>query len=433
MSNDAIAAISFVVLFALMLLRVPVGIAMGLVGLGGFGYINGPIAALNLLAQSPLRTATDPNFAIIPMFILMGALASTSGMSRELFMAANAFLGRFRGGLGIATIAACGGFSAICGSSVATAATFSRVAYPEMQRHGYPASFSAGVIAAGGTLGILIPPSVAFALYGIITQQDVGKLFIAGIVPGLLAIGLLVLTVVLIGALHKGYLPAGIRTPWSGKLTALRKVWAVTLLFVFVIGGLYGGIFTANEAAGMGAVGALVISVLRGKMNLASAMQALVDSIRTTASVFVILIGAIMFGYFLALTQTPQSLTTALTESGLNRYTILALIVVFYLVLGCLMDAMAMIVLTVPILYPLVLALGFDPIWFGVLLVVLIELGLVTPPMGMNVFVIKSVLKDLSIATIFKGVMPFVGALMLLLLLLIAFPEIVTWLPASMG
>jgi C4-dicarboxylate transporter DctM subunit len=432
MSTDAVAVAGFVGLFALMLLRVPVGIAMGLVGVVGFGYLAGFEPALKLLAQSPIRTATDFSFGVIPLFLLMGAFCSSSGMSRELFRAANTFLGHFRGGLGIATIAACGGFAAICGSSVATAATFSAVAYPEMRRHNYPQSFATGVIAAGGSLGIMIPPSTVFAVYGLITQQDIGKLFIAGIVPGIVAVSMYIATINIIGLVRPGFLPAGERSPWKERIDSLRGIWAVVLLFLFVIGGLYGGLFTATEAAGMGAGGAFLIALLRGRLSPSDFRQCLVDSLRTTAAIFTILIGALLFGYFLTITQTPQKLTMFLTGLGLGRYEVLAVIMLMYLVLGCIMDAMAMIILTVPIIFPVITTLGFDPIWFGVIIVMTVELGLIHPPVGMNVFVIKGVVKDVKISTIFYGVAPFVVTDILRLGLLIAFPILATWLPSKM-
>jgi C4-dicarboxylate transporter DctM subunit len=433
MSTDAVAVTGFVSLFALMLLRVPVGIAMGLVGVLGFGYMIGDIGpALKLLAQSPIRTATDAEFAVIPLFLLMGAFASASGMSRELFRASNTFLGHFRGGLGIATIVACGGFAAICGSSVATAATFSKVAYPEMRQYGYPQSFATGVIAAGGSLGIMIPPSTVFAVYGLITEQDIGRLFIAGILPGLLAVGMYVATINIIALLRPGFLPAAPRHSWAERIAAARDIWAVVLLFVFIIGGLYGGLFTATEAAGMGAGGAFIISVLRQKLSRADFWRCLIESLRTTAAVFTILIGALIFGYFLTITQTPQKITEFLTGLGLERYGVLVLIMLMYLVLGCIMDAMAMIILTIPIIFPVIKTLGFDPIWFGVIIVMTVELGLIHPPVGMNVFVIKSVIKDVKLSTVFYGVLPFVVTDILRLAVLIAFPILATWLPSHM-
>jgi C4-dicarboxylate transporter DctM subunit len=433
MSTDAVAIIGFVSLFTLMMLRVPVGIAMGTVGVLGFGYLIGDLSpALRLLAQSPIRTATEAEFAVIPLFLLMGAFASASGMSKELFRASNTFLGHLRGGLGVATIAACGGFAAICGSSVATAATFSRVAYPEMRAHGYPQSFATGVIAAGGSLGIMIPPSTVFAVYGLITEQDIGKLFIAGILPGLLAVAMYMSTITAISVIAPKYLPKTPKHSWAERLEALRDVWAVVLLFVFIIGGLYAGMFTATEAAGMGAAGALIISLARRKLSRADFWRCLVESLRTTASVFTILIGALLFGYFLTITQTPQKLTTFLTGLGLSSYGVLVLIMLMYLVLGCIMDAMAMIILTIPIVFPVVKALGFDPIWFGVVIVMTVELGLIHPPVGMNVFVIKSVVKDVKLSTVFKGVLPFVVTDIIRLAILIAFPVIATWLPSHM-
>lgn len=432
MSPDTVAILGFVALFALMLLRVPVGIAMGLVGLAGFGYLAGAGPALNLLAQSPLRTATAGEFAVIPMFLLMGALASTSGMSRELFRAANSFLGHFRGGLGIATIAACGGFAAICGSSVATAATFSSVAYPEMRRYGYPQSFATGVVAAGGTLGIMIPPSTVFAVYGLITEQDIGKLFVAGIIPGIVAVTMYIVTINIIGMARPNFLPTGPRSSWAERGAAIRDIWAVTLLFVFIIGGLYGGLFTATEAAGAGAAGAFIIAVLRRRLSWTEFWRSCAETVRTTAAVFTILIGALLFGYFLTITQTPQKVTAFLTGLGLGKYGVLILIMVMYLVLGCIMDAMAMIILTIPIVFPVIKALGFDPIWFGVIIVMTVELGLIHPPVGMNVFVIKSVIKDVRISTIFYGVLPFVATDILRLAILIAFPILATFLPSHM-
>jgi len=432
MSTEAVAIIGFVVLFVLMLLRVPVGMAMGLVGVSGFAYLNGGGPALKIVGHTSMRTVTDWNFAVIPMFLLMGSFATTSGMSRELFRAGNAFLGHLRGGLGIATIAACGGFAAICGSSVATAATFSRVAYPEMRRYGYPQSFATGVIAAGGTLGIMIPPSTVFAVYGLITEQDVGKLFIAGVVPGILAVAMYMVTITAIGLIRPNYLPAGPHSTWPERFEAMRDIWATLILFAFVIGGIYGGLFTATEAAGMGAAGAFIIGVVRRRLSLGDIRRSLLEATRTTAAVFTVLIGAILFGYFLTITQTPQNVTAFLTGLGIGKYGVLALIMVMYLVLGCLMDALAMIILTVPIVFPVIVALGFDPIWFGVIIVMTVELGLIHPPVGMNIFVIKSVVEDVKISTIFYGVIPFIITDLIRLVILIAFPIIALWLPSHM-
>ena len=432
LSPDAVAVIGFVALFTLMLLRVPVGMAMGLVGVCGYSYIAGSGPALKLIGQTSMRTVTDYTFGVIPMFMLMGAFVSVSGVSRELFRAANAFIGHLRGGLGVATVLACGGFAAICGSSVATAATFSSVAYPEMRRFGYPQSFSTGVIAAGGTLGAMLPPSTVLAVYAILTQQDIGKLFMAGIVPGLLAMAMYVMTIFIIVKVRPDWLPRGETTTWAQRFAGLKDVWAPLVLFVFVIGGLYGGFFTPTEAGGVGATGAFLLGVLRGKLDRAGILEALLSATRTAAAVFTVLIGALIFGYFLTITQTPQKLTGFLTELGLGPYGVLALIMLMYLVLGCLMDAMAMIILTVPIIFPVIVQLGFDPIWFGIIIVMTVELGLIHPPVGMNVFVIKSVVHDVSFMTIFKGVIPFVLTDILRLIILIAFPMIALWLPGRM-
>jgi C4-dicarboxylate transporter, DctM subunit len=436
MSTNAVAIIGFISLFGLMLLRVPVGMAMGLVGVSGFAYLVNGTAALKLVGQTSMRTVTDYTFGVIPMFLLMGTFVSNSGMSRELFRAANGFVGHLRGGLGIATVAACGGFAAISGSSVATAATFSAVAYPEMRRFGYPQSFSTGVIAAGGTLGAMLPPSTVLAVYGIITEQDIGKLFMAGIIPGLLAMTMYMGTITLIGLIRPDFLPRGPVLPWRERFAGLRDIWAPVILFVFVIGGLYGlpflPRFTPTEAGGVGATGAFVIGVVTGRLDREKILLSLLQATRTAAAVFTVLIGALIFGYFLTVTQAPQKVTEFLTSLGLGSYGVLAVIMLMYLVLGCLMDAMAMIILTVPIIFPVVTHLGFDPIWFGVIIVMTVELGLIHPPVGMNVFVIKSVVKDVSFSTIFKGVIPFVLTDLVRLVILIAFPILALWLPTRM-
>jgi len=301
-----------------------------------------------------------------------------------------------------------------------------------MRRFNYPQSFSTGVIAAGGTLGIMIPPSTVFAVYGLITEQDVGKLFIAGVLPGLLAVAMYMITVSLIGFARPTFLPRGERADWPERLSALKDVWATLLLFVFVIGSIYGGFATATEAAGVGAAGAFVIGLARRRLSWADIRRSLLESTRTTAAVFTILIGAILFGYFLTVTQTPQKITAVLTGLGLGPYGVLVLLMVLYLVLGCLMDALSMVILTIPIIYPVIISLGFDPIWFGVIIVMTVELGLIHPPVGMNIFVIKSVIEDVKISTIFYGVLPFIVTDILRLIILIVFPVIALYLPSQM-
>jgi len=431
-SPDAIAVLGFVVLFALMLLRVPVGMAMGLVGVTGYAYLSGGAPALKLVGQTSMRTVTSYQFGVIPMFLLMGAFVSHSGISRELFRAANTFIGHRKGGLGLATIVSCGGFAAISGSSVATAATFSAVAYPEMRRYGYPQSFATGVIAAGGTLGAMLPPSTVLAVYALITQQDVGKLFQAGILPGLLAMTMYMLTIGVITRVRPDFLPTVPKASWKERVAGIKDVWAPLTLFLLVIGGLYGGVFTPTEAGGMGASGAFLLGVLRGRLDRAGIRASLLQATRTAAAVFTVLIGALLFGYFLTITQVPQKVTEFLTGLGVGAYGVLALIMLMYLVLGCLMDALAMIILTVPIIFPVVTELGFDPIWFGVIIVMTVELGLIHPPVGMNVFVIKSVVQDVTFSSIFKGVLPFIATDILRLIILIAFPIIALWLPGRL-
>lgn len=426
---DLIAVGGFVVLFVLLLLRVPIGVALGLVGICGFAMIRGINPALNLLATSPVRVVTDFNLTLVPFFILMGVLATNSGMSREMFRAANAWFGQFRGGLALSTVAACGGFSAICGSSVATAATMTKVALPEMQRHGYREDVATGVIAAGGTLGSLIPPSVILVIYAYITENDVGQLFVAGVVPGLLAIALYMLTIL---TLHRRGLPPGTRFDWREALRALAPIWAVTLLFAAVIGVIYLGVATPTEAAAVGAFVTLVIGMARGRLTWPVILDSLVEALRTSVAVYTVLIGAILFGFFLAITRAPQRLTDWLVGLDLSAYGTLGLILLAFILAGCILDTMAMILLLVPIVYPVILSLGFDPIWFGIIVVTVAELGMITPPVGINVFVINTIARDIKLTTIFRGVLPFIFTDLVRLGLLVAIPAIVLWLPGTM-
>ncbi|KAA2317278.1 TRAP transporter large permease [Pseudooceanicola sediminis] len=427
---DIVAIAGFLALFGLMALRVPVGVAMGVVGLGGFAAITGWKPALNQLAIAPLRTITDYNTSLIPMFVLMGVFATRTGISSELFRAGQAWLGHRRGGLALATISACAGFAAISGSSVATAATMSKVALPEMRRAGYSDRLATGVVAGGGTLGILIPPSVVLAVYAFITEQNVGALFIAGIIPGLLAV------LMYMGTVQVAFgreLPRGVRVSLGDRLRSLRGIWAVVLLFVAIIGGIYGGIVTPTEAASAGAVLTALIGILRGRLNFRDMRACLIEALRTSVSIYTILMGAMLFGYFLAITQTPQKITAWLAGLDIGAYPTLALILLFFLIMGCILDAMAMIILLVPIVYPVIVQLGFDPIWFGIVVVMTVELGLITPPIGMNVFVINAIARDTSLMTIFRGVMPFVVVDILRLGIIVALPALVLWLPRTMG
>ena len=429
MDRDLVALLGFVGMFALMAVRVPIGIAMGIAGVGGFALLSGTTPALNLLANVPLSVLTDYNLIVIPMFILMGAFASHSGMSTELFKAGRAWLGHRRGGLALASIAACGGFSAINGSSVATAATMTQVALPEMRRAGYHPGFSAGLIAAGGTLGIMIPPSVIMVLYGIMTETDITKLFAAGIVPGIMAIGFYCLVVAIVARLRPDTMPRGERLGWGERFASLRPLWAVVVLFVFVLGGIYGGLFTVQEAAGVGAIGTLAIGMLRGRLGWKQIKAALIGALRVSSAIMMIVVGAYLFGYFLTITQFTQNAVEFLVHLPVGPYGVLALIMVGYLILGAVMDELAMILLTVPIVFPAMMQLGFDPVWFGVIVVMAVTFGMICPPVGMNVFVINSIARDVPLGAIYKGTMPFIAVDVLRLLILCAFPALSLWLP----
>lgn len=433
MDKNWIALGGFVLMFLLMAVRVPIGIAMGIAGVVGFGMIAGVTPALNLLANVPLSVVTDYNLSVIPMFILMGALCSNAGMSTELFRAGTAWFGHRRGGLALAAIAACAGFAAINGSSVATAATMSQVALPEMRKAGYDAGLSAGLIAAGGTLGIMIPPSVIFVLYGIMTETDITKLFFAGVVPGLLAVLLYAAVIMFIARRHPRNFPAGRTHTWGERLESLRELWSTLVLFMAVLGSMYAGWVTVTEAAGIGAAGALIIGVVRRRLNLFKIRHALVDSLRVSSAIMMIVVGAFLFGYFLTITQFTQKAVDLLVHLPIGAYGVLALIMVGYLILGAVMDELAMILLTVPIVFPAMMALGFDPVWFGVIVVMAVTFGMICPPVGMNVFVINSIARDISLTRIYRGTMPFIAVDVARLVILCAFPAISLWLPARLG
>ena len=430
MDRDLVAFAGFVLMFALMAVRVPIGIAMGITGVAGFAALSGPQAGLNLLANVPLSVVTDYNLSVIPMFILMGAFASHSGMSNELFRAGRVWLGHRRGGLALASIAACGGFAAINGSSVATAATMTQVALPEMRKAGYEPGFGAGLIAAGGTLGIMIPPSVILVLYAIMTETDISKLFAAGVIPGLLALAFYAAVVSVKARVHPASLPRGEPHTWPERWASARELWAVLLLFVFVLGGIYGGLFTVQEAAGIGAVGTLVIGLLRRRLRWPQIKAALVESLRVSSAIMMIVVGAYLFGYFLTITQFTQKAVNLLVSLPIGAYGVLALVMVGYLILGAIMDELAMILLTVPIVFPAMMALGFDPVWFGVIIVMAVTFGMICPPVGMNVFVINSIARDVPLMSIYRGTMPFIAVDVLRLVILCAFPALSLWLPS---
>jgi tripartite ATP-independent transporter DctM subunit len=367
--------------------------------------------------------------SVVPLFVLMGNLVTRAGMSTELYQAAYAFIGHRRGGLAMSTVLACAGFGAISGSSIATAATMARVAMPEMRRFGYDKSFAAGTIAAGGTLGILIPPSVIMVIYGIMTEQSIGALFAAGVVPGIVATLFYLGTAWNCVRRNPALGPPGERTSWAGRLTALRHIWGVVVLFLIVMGGMYGGLFTPTEAAGVGAMGGFLFALARGRLTPKILLEVLTESAQMTAMLFTILIGASIFANFVNFTSLPQDLQAFVSQFNVHPMMVVVAICFIYVILGTAMEELSMILLTVPIFFPLIVHLGLDPIWFGVLIVCVVEIGMISPPVGMNIFVISSLLPDVPTTGIWRGVMPFLFADILRLALLIAFPSITLWLP----
>lgn len=413
-------------------LGLPIAIAMMLVGVLGAVVILGLDPALAMFGQVGYETGKSYTLTVVPLFVLMGNLIVHARMADDLYAASNAWLGHHKGGLAMATVAACGGFSSVCGSSLATAATMARVAMPSMRRYGYSDRVASGVIAAGGTLGILIPPSVVLVLYGIITQQDIGKLFIAGLVPGLLGVVGYMLGVRLhfwwTGEQAQPY-P---RMPFLERIRALRGVAAVLALFAIVMGGIYLGVFTATEAAGIGAAGALLLALWRRALTWRSFYQLLVETAQTTAMMFAILIGAVAFSNFINLAGMPDDLAGWVQAADLSPMMVIMMILALYLVLGAVLESLSMLLLTVPIFFPIVSGLGFDPIWFGIVVVVVIEISMITPPVGMNVFVLNTVLPDTQLGTIFRGITPFLLMDLVRLLILVFVPAITLWLPSLM-
>ena len=426
------ALLGFGAIFLLALLRVPLAFAMGLVGLVGIGITIGWAPAFASTAQVVYETGFAYTLSVIPLFILMGNFVARAGLAHELFHAAYTFIGHRRGGLAHATIAACAGFGAICGSSIATAATMSKVAYPSMKKLGYSDAMSTGVIAAGGTLGIMIPPSTIMVIYGIITETHIGKLFAAGVIPGLMTAMLMMAAVVLMTWHDPEHAPAGEKFSWRERLIALRGIWGVLVLVFVVLGGIYGGIFTATEGAGIGAMGAFLFALARGALTWQILRQVLVESARTTAMLFTLLIAATIFANFVNYTTMPTDLKDWITHLGLSPIMIVGAMMVIYVILGTVMEELTMVLLTIPLFFPIVVQLGFDPVWFGVLIVMVIQIGLISPPVGMNLFVINTLLPKVGLGTIFRGVWPMVLVLIVTLVILLAFPGLSLWLPSMM-
>ena len=419
-------------LFAMLILsfmRVPIALSMGLIGFAGLWWMKGLGPSMASATTVVYESGFQYALSVVPLFILMGNFVTRAGMSRELYRAAFTFVGHLRGGLAMATVLACAGFGAICGSSIATAATMTKVAYPSMREHGYSDELAAGSIAAGGTLGILIPPSTIMVIYGLMTETNIGKLFAAGVVPGAVATLLLCLAVRYITWRDPKAGPPAERTTWRERLTAVRDIWAVAALFAIVMGGIYGGVFTATEGAGIGAFGAFCFALARRVLTWKVMFDVLMESARTTGMLFMILVGALVFANFVNFTSMPADLKDFVARYEVHPMAVMAAICVIYVLLGTAMEELSMILLTVPVFFPLVTHLGFDPVYFGIIIVVVVEIGLISPPVGMNMFVVRSLLPNVSTTTIFRGVTPFVVADVVRLAILVAFPAISLWLP----
>ena len=426
------ALIGFAAVVVLGLLRVPLAFAMGFVGFIGLGLMRGWLPTATNAAQVIYESGFAYTLSVVPLFILMGNFVARAGLAHELFRLAYSFVGHVRGGLAHATIIACAGFGAICGSSIATAATMSKVAYPSMKKLGYADYLSTGVIAAGGTLGIMIPPSTIMVIYGIVTETHIGKLFAAGVLPGLLCALLLIVGVAWITWRDPAAGPAGERSSWRTRWKALRDIWGVALLVVVVLGGIYGGVFTATEGAGIGASGAFFFALARRALSWRMLGEVLVESARTTAMLFTILIAAMMFSGFINFTSMPGDLKDWITHMGLPPLAIVGAMMVIYVLLGTIMEELSMVLLTIPVFFPIVTQLGFDPVWFGVLIVLVVQIGLISPPVGMNLFVLNSLLKGVALRQIFRGVWLFVAMLVLALAIVLEFQPLALWLPSLM-
>lgn len=432
MNPEWIGVSGFAVLLILIFLRVPVGIAMLAVGLAGSAILNSTESAIMLMTGQTFSVSTLYSLSVLPLFILMGNIASQAGLSRDLYDAAYALVGHLKGGLASATIVGCAGFAALSGSSIASAVTMGQVAYPEMQRRDYGNRLSTGAIAAGGTLGILLPPSTGFVLYAIMTEQSIGRLFMAGLLPGILLTSLFVLTVTII--VHFSPASGGIAPTQTGQSRAsiFLKAFPVLGIIIITIGGIYLGLFTPVEAAGVGAALAIVMASMRRRLSLSGFIAAVKGTLETTGLCFLILIGAMVFSPFVALTELPTALSELVLSYSSSPYTVLLLILVLYLFLGMIIEGLSLMVITLPIVFPVITSLGFDPIWFGVIMVLVLEMGLISPPVGVNCFVVHSVAPNVPLSDIFKGILPFWAAMIVCIALLVALPQIALFLPNAM-
>jgi tripartite ATP-independent transporter DctM subunit len=432
MSGPLAGALGFAAVVALIALRVPVAIAMGVVGALGYGLVNGWSTLGFVLGRAPFESVFPIGLSVLPLFILMGVFAAHGGLSRSLYGFVAALIGHLRGGLALATVGACAIFGAVCGSAIATAATMGRVAMPEMRRAGYDDRLSSASVAAGGTLGVMIPPSILFVIYGLMTEQSIGKLLAAGILPGILGTLLYMAAIGWSTARDPKLGPPGPRANWIERLQAARDVWQVVLLFGLVLGGMYWGWFSPTEAAAVGAFGAIVLAWAGGKLKRAGYFTAIKETATTVGMIFMILIGAGIFNYFIDTTGLTDAIVQWIKDLGLPRWWVMFLLMVMYIILGALMDELAMMLLTVGPVFKLIMALGFDPIWFGVMFVTVCEIGMIVPPVGINLFVIQSV-SGLPLATIVRGITPFVVADCVRMLLIALVPALATWLPSRMA
>jgi len=433
LGNLGIGVAGTVLLFVLLAARMPVGFAMALVGFLGFVALNSWDAGFAVLGMEAFKTGSTYGLSVIPLFVLMGQFANSSEMGADIYRSLYRWVGRLPGGLAMATIGACACFAAVSGSSLATAATMGMVALPEMKRFHYADSLATGCVAAGGTLGILIPPSTVLIIYGILAQQPIGTLFIAGVVPGLLLTLLFMLTIYVQARLKPDMGPPGPSFTLGERVRSLKDTWGMLALFVLVIGGLYTGWFTPSEAGGVGAFGAFAITLLKGRLDLATLKSALRSSALTTAMIFTILIGANIFQFFITLSQIPDALSAWVLGLGLGRHSVMALLMLAFVILGCFMEGLSIMLLTIPIVLPIIIDLGFDPIWFGIMITLVMEMSLITPPVGLNVFIISGVAPDVPMYTIFRGITPFWVALLACIVILMIFPEVATFLPQSMA
>jgi len=423
--------IGIAILLILLFSGISIGVAMPLVGFGGFAILVGFGPALGIVKTVPYTTFASYDLSVIPLFILMGSFAFAAGMSNDLFNAIYKWIGHFRGGVAQATIVACACFAAISGSSLATAATLGAVALPEMRKYKYDDGLATGAIAAGGSVGILIPPSVILIIYGIITEQSIGKLFLAGFIPGIMETVFYLFTIWYLTYFNPSHGPKGPTTTFRAKVDSLKHVWEVLVLFLVVVGGIYRGWFTPTEAAGIGAFGTFFFALVRGKLTWKVFKDSLVNTCQTSGMLFLIIMGAMIFGYFLSVSNLPSNLASTVGGLAVNRYIILIIILIITLALGCVMDSMAIVLLTIPVFYPMVMDMGFNPIWFGILVVRVTEMGLITPPVGLNVFIIRGI-SGVPIGTIFRGTFPHLVADAIQVAFLIAFPQIILFLPNLM-